>query len=69
MTPSEMEKLIKKDGWRLVAVEGSHHQYRHPTKKGKVTIAFHSKPKDLKPRAVKSILKQAGLDRPNHRAQ
>ena len=61
MTPREMEKKIKKDGWYLVNIEGSHHQYKHPTKKGKVTIAFHSQPKDLKPREVKSILKQAGL--------
>ncbi len=64
MTPSEMEKLIKKDGWFLASVEGSHHQYKHPTKKGKVTIPFHSRPKDLKPRDVKSILKQAGLKPP-----
>ena len=61
MTPKEMEKLIQKDGWRLVQVTGSHHHYKHPTKKGKVTIAFHSQPKDLKSRDVKSILKQAGL--------
>ena len=61
MTPREMEKKIMKDGWYLVNVEGSHHQYEHPTKQGKVTIAFHSKPKDLKTRVVKSILKQAGL--------
>lgn len=61
MTPREMEKKIKKDGWYLVSIEGSHHHYKHPTKKGKVTIAFHSQPKDLKAREVKSILKQAGL--------
>ncbi|MBQ9377968.1 MAG: type II toxin-antitoxin system HicA family toxin [Schwartzia sp.] len=61
MTPKEIEKIIRKDGWYLVQVEGAHHQYKHPTKSGKVTIAFHSKPKDLKPRTVKSILKQAGL--------
>ena len=61
MTPSEMEKWIKKDGWYLVSTEGSHHQYRHPTKKGKVTIAFHTKPKDLDPWTVHRIKKQAGL--------
>ena len=61
MTPSEMEKIIKKDGWQLVAVEGSHHQYKHPIKKGKVTIAFHSRPKDLDQWTVYRILKQAGL--------
>ena len=61
MTPKEPEKIIQKDGWRLVQVEGAHHHYKHPTKKGNVTIAFHSRPKDLKTRTVKSILKQAGL--------
>lgn len=61
MTAKEIEKIIKKDGWYLVSVEGSHHQYKHPTKCGKVTIAFHSKPKDLKMRDIKSIFKQAGL--------
>ena len=61
MTPKEMEKLIQKDGWRLVQVTGSHHQYEHPTKKGKVTIAFHSRPKDLDQWTVHYILKQAGL--------
>lgn len=61
MTPKEMEKIIKKDGWYLVNVEGSHHHYKHPTKKGKVTIAFHTKPEDLQPRSIKSILRQAGL--------
>ena len=61
MTAMEMEKKIQNDGWYLVNIEGSHHQYKHPTKKGKVTIAFHTQPKDLKSWEVKSILKQAGL--------
>jgi predicted RNA binding protein YcfA (HicA-like mRNA interferase family) len=59
MTSRDMIKLIEKDGWRLVAVVGSHHQYKHPTKPGKVTIP-HPK-KDLAPKTIKSILKQAGL--------
>ena len=61
MTPKQMEKRIKKDGWYFVNAEGSHHHYKHPTKKGKVTIAFHAQPKDLKSWEIKSILKQAGL--------
>ena len=52
---------IYERGGTLVSTEGSHHHYKHPTKKGKVTIAFHSQPKDLKSWEVKSILKQAGL--------
>jgi predicted RNA binding protein YcfA (HicA-like mRNA interferase family) len=32
-------KLIESDGWREVAVRGSHRQYKHPLKTGRVTIA------------------------------
>lgn len=56
---TELEKILKEDGWTLKCVRGSHHQFIHPTKPGKVTIPFHSG--DLKPKTVKSILKQAGL--------
>ncbi|UHA74600.1 type II toxin-antitoxin system HicA family toxin [Paenibacillus sp. 481] len=52
-------KLIQEDGWFLVHIEGSHHQFKHPTKKGKVTIP-HPK-KDLPRKTFESILKQAGL--------
>ena len=61
MTPREAEKIILADGWQLQEIQGSHHQYRHPTKPGKVTIPFHTKPKDLSKRTLNSILKQAGL--------
>ena len=53
-------KMIEADGWVLVATRGSHRQYRHPTKPGRVTIA--GKPsKDLPPGLEHSILRQAGL--------
>ncbi len=55
----EIENIIVKDGWYQVKQKGSHHQYKHPTKPGKVTIAEHGG--DLNPDTVKSILKQAGL--------
>ncbi len=54
-------KLIKADGWFEVSQEGSHRQFKHPTKKGKVTIAIHSMSTTLTPGTEKSILKQAGL--------
>ncbi|WP_314622344.1 type II toxin-antitoxin system HicA family toxin, partial [uncultured Selenomonas sp.] len=38
MTPKEAENLIMRDGWRLENIQGSHHQYTHPCKPGKVTI-------------------------------
>ncbi len=55
----EIEKIIKKDGWYEVRQVGSHHQYKHPTKKGLVTIPEHGG--DLKKRTADSILKQAGI--------
>jgi predicted RNA binding protein YcfA (HicA-like mRNA interferase family) len=52
--------MIEHDGWRLVRTKGSHHQYKHPTKPGAVTIA--GKPNlDVPPGTLNSILKQAGL--------
>ena len=53
-------KLVERDGWRVVGHEGSHRQYKHPVKKGRVTIAGHPS-MDLDPKAQSSILKQAGL--------
>ena len=55
----ELEKIIKKDGWYLVDIQGSHHQYKHDEKPGKVTIPNH--PGDIPQRVVNSIMKQAGL--------
>lgn len=55
----EIEKLVLDDGWRLADVNGSHHQYKHPIKPGKVTIPNHRC--DIPQRVVNSILKQAGL--------
>lgn len=57
--PKEMEKIILADGWILKSQVGSHKQYCHPTKPGKVTIPFHCK--DLPKATENSIMKQAGL--------
>ncbi len=60
MKVRETIRLIEKDGWYLVATRGSHRQYKHPSKAGRVTIA--GKPSDdLAPGTRNSILKQAGL--------
>jgi predicted RNA binding protein YcfA (HicA-like mRNA interferase family) len=56
----ELTKLIKEDGWYIENTVGSHQQFKHPSKKGRVTIP-HQK-KDLPMKTVKSILKQAGLE-------
>jgi predicted RNA binding protein YcfA (HicA-like mRNA interferase family) len=53
-------RIIEDDGWYQVATSGSHRQYKHATKSGRVTIA--GKPSaDLAPKTFDSILKQAGL--------
>ncbi|WP_461834843.1 type II toxin-antitoxin system HicA family toxin, partial [Desulfothermus sp.] len=52
----------EQDGWILVRQKGSHRQYKHPVKRGLVTIAGNLKD-DLAPGTLNSILKQAGLKR------
>ncbi|ATZ61103.2 MAG: type II toxin-antitoxin system HicA family toxin [Methanosarcinales archaeon Met12] len=53
-------KLIVSDGWHLIKSKGSHKQFKHPTKKGRVTIAGHPN-HDLAAGTLNSILKQAQL--------
>jgi predicted RNA binding protein YcfA (HicA-like mRNA interferase family) len=56
----EVIRMLEDDGWRLVATHGSHRQFRHPTKPGRVTVA--GKPShDIAPGTLKSILRQASL--------
>ena len=53
-------KLIEEDGWYLVVTKGSHRQYKHSIKTGRVTIAGH--PEDeMAPGTLNSVLKQAKL--------
>ena len=60
MKVREAIELLEADGWYLVTTKGSHRQYKHPVKKGRVTIA--GKMSDtLHPKTLGSILKQAGL--------
>ena len=59
MNSAKIIKQIEDDGWYLVNVVGSHHQFKHPTKKGRVTVPQPKK--DLPIKTVKTILKQAGI--------
>jgi predicted RNA binding protein YcfA (HicA-like mRNA interferase family) len=60
MKISEVLRLLAEDGWYLVATKGSHRQFKHATKPGRVTVS--GKPSDdLAPGTLNSILKQAGL--------
>ena len=62
----EIIRLIEEDGWFLVVTRGSHRQFKHLTKSGRVTIAGHPGD-DLAPGTLNSVLKQAGLKRPKGR--
>jgi len=58
----EILDILEKDGWSVIATRGSHRQYKHPSKPGRVTVA--GKPSDdLASGTLHSILKQAGLKR------
>jgi predicted RNA binding protein YcfA (HicA-like mRNA interferase family) len=60
MKVSEVLRILASDGWALTATRGSHRQFKHPTKVGRVTVP--GKPSDdLAPGTLNSILKQAGL--------
>jgi predicted RNA binding protein YcfA (HicA-like mRNA interferase family) len=56
----EVIKLIEDDGWYLARTKGDHRQYKHPVKKGLVTISGKLSD-DVGKGTLHSILKQAGL--------
>jgi len=56
----EIVQMLEDDGWLLVRTRGSHHQYKHPTKPGLVTIPGNRND-ELAPGTLNNILKQAGL--------
>ncbi|MFA6226850.1 MAG: type II toxin-antitoxin system HicA family toxin [Methanoregula sp.] len=60
MKVREIIKIIETDGWYIVATKGSHRQYKHPEKPGRITIAGHLAD-DLAPGTMNSIFKQAQL--------
>ena len=55
----DVMKILLEDGWVEINCVGDHHQFKHPTKKGKVTL--RRPVKDLGVRDLKSIEKQSGL--------
>ena len=56
---SQVIKMLKQDGWYLYSTRGDHRQFKHPTKKGKVTISGH-KNDNLDQFLLNSIWRQAG---------
>jgi predicted RNA binding protein YcfA (HicA-like mRNA interferase family) len=60
MKVSDILRMLGEDGWYLASTRGSHRQFKHPSKPGRVTVA--GKPSDdLAPGTLNSILKQSGL--------
>jgi len=60
MNVRDVIKLLETDGWFLVDTVGSHRQFKHPTKLGKVTVAGKLSD-DVRKGTLASILRQAGL--------
>ena len=60
MKVREVLGLLRADGWYLVALRGSHRQFKHLTKRGRVTVAGKTGD-ELSMGTLKSILKQAGI--------
>ncbi|HHW44150.1 MAG TPA: type II toxin-antitoxin system HicA family toxin [Desulfotomaculum sp.] len=60
MKVRDILRLLQEDGWYLIEQKGSHRQFKHPTKPGRVTVA--GKPSEtLHPKTLGNILKQAKL--------
>lgn len=59
MKSADIIKILKQDGWMQCHQKGSHCQYKHPIKSGRVTVP-HPK-KDLPIKTVQSIFKQANI--------
>jgi predicted RNA binding protein YcfA (HicA-like mRNA interferase family) len=64
MKVRDILRLLRDDGWYLARTKGSHQQFKHPSKPGRVTLAGAPND-DLAPGTLNSILKQAGLKPPS----
>jgi predicted RNA binding protein YcfA (HicA-like mRNA interferase family) len=59
VSSADLIKALKKAGWQLVRITGSHHHFKHPTRPELVTVP-HPK-KDIPTGTARAILKAAGL--------
>ena len=62
MKVREVIRLLEQDGWRLVVTEGSHRQFKHPEKLGRVTVSGQLGD-DIPKGTLASVMRQAGLKR------
>lgn len=63
MKVREVIRLLEADGWALVSTEGSHRQFKHSTKSGRVTVSG-SLGDDMPKGTLASVKRQAGLKVP-----
>lgn len=56
-------KALERAGWTLVATRGSHRQFKHPDRPGRVTVAGKLSD-ELAPGTLKSIARQSGVPMP-----
>ena len=55
----EVIRMLEEDGWYHFTTKGDHRQFKHPTKKGKVTVNGPMN-KEMSQDNLNSIWKQAG---------
>jgi predicted RNA binding protein YcfA (HicA-like mRNA interferase family) len=58
MNSKQIIKQLEADGWSLARVKGSHHQFKHPTKTGLVTVKHPDS--EIPKGTLNNIRKQAG---------
>lgn len=58
LSSRDVIEMLKADGWYPVNTEGSHHQFKHGTKPGRVTVKHPEK--DIHIKTLRSIYRQAG---------
>jgi predicted RNA binding protein YcfA (HicA-like mRNA interferase family) len=59
MNSREVIRKLQRDGWFEVSQSGSHKQFKHPIKPGRVTVVYPQREVPLG--TLKSIEKQSGL--------
>lgn len=61
MKQRDVIRMLHKDGWYVVPSKSGHRQFKHPVKRGRVTVSVHGSNREMPPGVLNSILRQAGL--------
>ncbi len=62
MKVREVIRMLERDGWVVVVTRGSHRQFKHPTKPGRVTVSGNLGD-DMPKGTLASVKRQAGFKR------